>query len=114
MGKDKATATICIDFKNTSLKEFKDNLIMKELSLQQPDVRVGESCVLIDADDDEPDANFLKKKLADFEAIKSGCIMVIEDWLQDIELQLTLVEKTENDDFEENFKIIDSKKAKVT
>lgn len=44
--KDKATASVCIDFKNTSLKEFKETLIQKELSLQKPDVRVGDSCVL--------------------------------------------------------------------
>ena len=43
---DKATMTICVDFEKTSLKEFKEGLIGQEMSLQQPDVRVGESCVL--------------------------------------------------------------------
>lgn len=68
---------------------------------------------LLDADDDQPDVNFLKKKLSDFDAIKSGCVMIVEDWLQDIEIELTLIEKTENDDFDENFKIVDTKKAKT-
>ena len=37
--------------------------------------------------------------------------MIIEDWLQEVEIEVTLLEKTEEDDFEENFKILDSKKA---
>ena len=59
-----------------------------------------------DGDDDEPDSDFLAKKLSDFNQIQNGCIMTIEDFLQDVEIEVTLLNKTSDHDFEGNYEIL--------
>merc|ERR1711976_341484 len=60
-------------------------------------------------DSEDVDEDMLEKKLSDFKdlGVFSGCIIKVEDFSQDFEIELTFVAKGEDDDFEENYKMVE-------
>merc|ERR1711912_68802 len=104
--KDQARATVIVDFEKTSLKEIKEKLLQTDLAMINPDAEIAGN-VIIDSED--VDEDMLEKKLSDFKdlGVFSGCIIKVEDFSQDFEIELTFVAKGEDDDFEENYKMVE-------
>lgn len=105
--KDQATATVIVDFQKTTLKEIKEKLLQTDLAMINPDAEISGN-VIIDSED--VDEEMLAKTLCSFKdlGVHPGCIIKVEDFSQDFEIELTFIGKSDEHDFEGNYKVADS------
>ncbi|XP_070506314.1 SUMO-activating enzyme subunit 2-B [Chironomus tepperi] len=87
-----------IDTEKVTVKELRDDILIKEMHMVNPDVMLdGKGIIVISSDDDETECN--EAKLLKEMHIVDGCILKVDDFFQNYELTITIIHKTaERDD----------------
>uniref|UniRef100_U5EXW5 SUMO-activating enzyme subunit n=1 Tax=Corethrella appendiculata TaxID=1370023 RepID=U5EXW5_9DIPT len=110
----KPEVVLKVDTKVVTVKELRDDILIKALNVINPDVVLdGKGVIVISSEEGETDCNN-DKKLEEL-SIVDGCILKVDDFFQNYELSITIVHKDAQRD-EANFEIIadlDSLKPKV-
>jgi ubiquitin-like 1-activating enzyme E1 B len=107
---DKPELVLKIDTNVVTVKELRDEVIVKEMSIIKPDVEfAGKGIIIISSDPDDADMNELNEgKLLKDMSIVDGCVLKVEDNTRDYELIVTIIHKTAERD-EPKFEIIADK-----
>lgn len=85
----KPEVVIRIDTKRVTVKQFRDDVLIKALNMIDPDVIVdGKGVILISSEEGETECNN-DKILADMEIV-DGCILKVDDFFQDYELSVII------------------------
>lgn len=87
-----------IDTGKVTVKELRDDVLIKALNMVNPDVMVdGKGIILISSEEGETDCNN-DKMLKDL-SIVDGCVLKVDDFFQSYELTITIIHKdVERDD----------------
>ncbi|ETN64121.1 ubiquitin-activating enzyme E1 [Anopheles darlingi] len=81
-----------VDTKNVTIRELRDDILIKTLNMVSPDVILdGTSVIVISSEEGETDSNN-EKKLAEL-YIVNGCVLKADDFLQNYELTITVLHK---------------------
>lgn len=85
----KPEAFIKIDTKRVTIKQFRDDVLIKALNMVEPDVEIdGKGVIVISSDGDETEENN-DKLLSDMNII-DGCILKVDDFFQQYELRVII------------------------
>ncbi|XP_058447199.1 SUMO-activating enzyme subunit 2 [Malaya genurostris] len=100
----KPEVVLKVDTKNVTVKELRDDILIKALNMIDPDVIIdGKGTIVISSEEGETDCNNDKK--LDQLQIVDGCILKVDDFVQNYELTVTIVHKDPARD-EANFEIV--------
>lgn len=95
---------IKIDTKRVTIKQFRDDVLIKALNMLDPDVIAeAKGSILISSEEGETDSNN-DKLLSDLDIV-DGCILKVDDFFQNYELSVVIIHKDlerEGDLFEIN------------
>lgn len=81
-----------IDTKRVTVKQFRDEVLVKALNMIEPDVITeGKGLVLISSEEGETDCNN-DKKLCELDVV-DGCILKVDDFVQQYELTVIIAHK---------------------
>lgn len=83
-------AVVKIDTNRVTVKQFRDEVLVKALGMLEPDVMAG-GLVLISSEEGETDCNN-DKKLSELEVV-DGCILKVDDFVQQYELTVVIAHK---------------------
>lgn len=88
----KPEVIIKIDTNRVTVKQFRDDVLKKELNMLDPDVIIdGKGVIVISSEDDETECN--NDKLLSDMKILDGCILKVDDFFQNYELTVIIVHK---------------------
>lgn len=88
----KPQATIKIDTTRVTVKQFRDEVLVKTLNMVDPDVIIdGKGVIVISSEEGETDSNN-DKLLSDVDIV-DGCILKVDDFFQNYELSLVILHK---------------------
>lgn len=88
----KPEVVIKIDTKRITVKQFRDDVLIKALYMVDPDVIVdGKGVILISSEEDETECNN-DKLLSDMDIV-DGCILKVDDFFQNYELSVVILHK---------------------
>ncbi|XP_053673165.1 SUMO-activating enzyme subunit 2 [Anopheles nili] len=88
----KPEVVLKVDTKNLTVREFRDEILIKALNMISPDVILdGTGTIVISSEEGETDCNNEKK--LDEMKIVNGCILKADDFLQNYELSITILHK---------------------
>lgn len=88
----KPEVVIKIDTKHVTVKQFRDDVLIKALNMVDPDVIVdGKGVILISSEEDETECNN-DKLLSDMDIV-DGCILKVDDFFQNYELSVVILHK---------------------
>lgn len=88
----KPQVVIKIDTKRVTVKQFRDEVLVKSLNMVDPDViEEAKGSVLISSEEGETDCNN-DKLLSDMEIV-DGCILKVDDFFQNYELTVIIMHK---------------------
>lgn len=100
----KPEVTLKVDTKNVTVKELRDEILIKALNMIDPDVIIdGKGIIVISSEEGETDCNN-DKKLEELQIV-DGCILKVDDFVQNYELTVTVIHKDPARD-EANFEIV--------
>lgn len=89
---DKPQVVLKVDTKNLTVREFRDDILIKALNMISPDVTLeGTGTIVISSEEGETDCNN-EKKLTEMKIV-DGCILTADDFLQNYELTITVLHK---------------------
>lgn len=89
---EKPQVVVKIDTNRVSVKQFRDDVLVKALNMIEPDVITeGKGLVLISSEEGETDCNN-DKKLSELDVI-DGCILKVDDFVQQYELTVIIAHK---------------------
>lgn len=89
---EKPQVTVKIDTNRITVKQFRDEVLIKSLNMIEPDVITeGKGLVLISSEEGETDCNN-DKKLSELDVV-DGCILKVDDFVQQYELTVIIVHK---------------------
>lgn len=88
----KPEVTLKVDTKNVTVKELRDDILIKALNMLNPDVILdGKGTIVISSEEGETDCNN-DKKLEQLQIV-DGCILKVDDFVQNYELTVTVIHK---------------------
>lgn len=88
----KPEVTLKVDTKNVTVKELRDDILIKALNMISPDVTIdGKGTIVISSEEGETDCNN-DKKLEELQIV-DGCILKVDDFVQNYELTVTIIHK---------------------
>ncbi|XP_053694308.1 SUMO-activating enzyme subunit 2 [Sabethes cyaneus] len=88
----KPEVTLKVDTKNVTVKELRDDILIKALNMINPDVIIdGKGTIVISSEEGETDCNN-EKKLEELQIV-DGCILKVDDFVQNYELTVTVIHK---------------------
>lgn len=87
----KPEVLIKIDTKRVTVKQFRDDVLIKALNMVEPEVYDGKGAILISSDEDETECNN-DKLLSDMQIV-DGCILKVDDFFQNYELSVVILHK---------------------
>ncbi|XP_055637305.1 SUMO-activating enzyme subunit 2 [Toxorhynchites rutilus septentrionalis] len=100
----KPEVTLKVDTKVVTVQELRNDILIKALNMIDPDVIIdGKGTIVISSEEGETDCNN-DKKLCDLHIV-DGCILKVDDFVQNYELTVTIIHKDAARD-EANFEII--------
>ncbi|XP_021700868.1 SUMO-activating enzyme subunit 2 [Aedes aegypti] len=100
----KPEVTLKVDTKNVTVKELRDDILIKALNMLNPDVILdGKGTIVISSEEGETDCNN-DKKLEDLQIV-DGCVLKVDDFVQNYELTVTVIHKDPGRD-ESSFDIV--------
>lgn len=100
----KPEVTLKVDTKNVTVKELRDDILIKALNMISPDVVIdGKGTIVISSEEGETDCNN-DKKLEELQIV-DGCILKVDDFVQNYELTVTVIHKDPGRD-ETSFDIV--------
>lgn len=100
----KPEVTLKVDTKNVTVKELRDDILIKALNMINPDVILdGKGTIVISSEEGETDCNN-DKKLDELQIV-DGCILKVDDFVQNYELTVTVIHKDAGRD-EPSFDIV--------
>lgn len=87
-----------IDTGKVTVKDLRDDILIKALNMVNPDVMVdGKGIILISSEEGETDCN--NDKILKDLSIVDGCVLKVDDFFQSYELTITIIHKdAERDD----------------
>ncbi|XP_014215727.1 SUMO-activating enzyme subunit 2 [Copidosoma floridanum] len=86
------TAVLAVDVTKMTVKQFNDIVLKQGLNVVAPDVMIdGKGVVVISSDDDEMSDN--DDKVLKEVGIHNGCILSVDDFLQNYSLKVTIVHR---------------------
>lgn len=89
---DKPQVVVKIDTNRITVKQFRDEVLIKSLNMIEPDVITeGKGLVLISSEEGETDCNN-DKKLCELDVV-DGCILKVDDFVQQYELTVIIAHK---------------------
>lgn len=89
---DKPQVFVKIDTTSVTVKQFRDEVLVKSLNMIQPDVITeNKGLVLISSEEGETDCND-DKKLSELDVV-DGCILKVDDFVQQYELTVIIQHK---------------------
>lgn len=94
-----------IDTKKMTVKNLRDDVLIKALNMVEPDVTIdGKGVIVISSEEGETEANdnILLKDIQ----IVDGCILKADDYFQNYELSITIIHKDVERDDAEMFEVI--------
>jgi ubiquitin-like 1-activating enzyme E1 B len=81
-----------IDTDIMTVKELRDDILIKEMNMVNPDVMLdGKGIIVISSEEDETECN--EGKLLKEMSIVDGCILKVDDFFQNYELTITIIHK---------------------
>uniref|UniRef100_A0AAG5D958 SUMO-activating enzyme subunit n=1 Tax=Anopheles atroparvus TaxID=41427 RepID=A0AAG5D958_ANOAO len=88
----KPEVVLKVDTKNVTVRELRDDILIKALNMVSPDVTLdGTSTIVISSEEGETDCND-DKKLVELNIV-DGCVLKADDFLQNYELSITILHK---------------------
>lgn len=88
----KPEVLIKIDTKRVTVKQFRDDVLIKALNMVDPEVTDdSKGVILISSDEDETECNN-EKSLSDMGAV-DGCILTVDDFFQNYKLSVIILHK---------------------
>uniref|UniRef100_A0A182F540 SUMO-activating enzyme subunit n=1 Tax=Anopheles albimanus TaxID=7167 RepID=A0A182F540_ANOAL len=88
----KPEVVLRVDTKNVTIRELRDDILIKTLNMVSPDVILdGTSVIVISSEEGETDSNN-EKKLVELNIV-NGCVLKADDFLQNYELTITVLHK---------------------
>lgn len=88
----KPEVVLKVDTKNVTVRELRDDILIKALNMVSPDVTLdGTSTIVISSEEGETDCND-DKKLVELNIV-DGCVLKADDFLQNYELTITILHK---------------------
>uniref|UniRef100_A0A8W7P367 SUMO-activating enzyme subunit n=1 Tax=Anopheles coluzzii TaxID=1518534 RepID=A0A8W7P367_ANOCL len=88
----KPEVVLKVDTKKLTVREFRDDILIKALNMVSPDVLLdGTGTIVISSEEDEKDCN--NDKTLEELKIVNGCILKADDFLQNYELSITVLHK---------------------
>lgn len=104
---EKPELVLKVDTDTVTVKELRDDILIKEMNMINPDVMLdGKGVIVISSEEGETECN--EEKLLKEMSIVDGCILKVDDFFQNYELTITIFHKpTERD--EPKFEIIADK-----
>lgn len=94
-----------IDTKKATIKNLREDVLIKALNMVEPDVIIdGKGVIVISSEEGETDAND-NVLLKDIQIV-DGCILKADDYFQNYELSITVVHKDVERDDAEMFEVI--------
>lgn len=89
---EKPQVFVKIDTKRVTIKQFRDDVLIKSLNMLEPDVvDAAKGSILISSEEGETDGNN-DKLLSDMDIV-DGCILKVDDFFQDYELTVIILHK---------------------
>lgn len=89
---EKPQVVVKIDTNRVTVKQFRDEVLVKALNMLEPDVITeGKGLVLISSEEGETDCNN-DKKLHELDVV-DGCILKVDDFVQQYELTIIIAHK---------------------
>lgn len=89
---EKPQVVVKIDTNRVTVKQFRDDVLVKALNMIEPDVITeGKGLVLISSEEGETDCNN-DKKLCELDVV-DGCILKVDDFVQQYELTVIITHK---------------------
>lgn len=89
---EKPQVVVKIDTNRVTVKQFRDEVLVKALNMIEPDVMTEvKGLVLISSEEGETDCNN-DKKLSDLDVV-DGCILKVDDFVQQYELTVIIAHK---------------------
>lgn len=89
---EKPQVVVKIDTNRITVKQFRDEVLVKSLNMIEPDVITeGKGLVLISSEEGETDCNN-DKKLSELDVV-DGCILKVDDFVQQYELTVIIAHK---------------------
>lgn len=89
---EKPQVVVKIDTNRVTVKQFRDEVLVKALNMIEPDVITeGKGLVLISSEEGETDCNN-DKKLCELDVV-DGCILKVDDFVQQYELTVIITHK---------------------
>lgn len=89
---EKPQVVVKIDTNRVTVKQFRDEVLIKALNMLEPDVITeGKGLVLISSEEGETDCNN-DKKLSELDVV-DGCILKVDDFVQQYELTVIIAHK---------------------
>lgn len=90
---DKPEVVLKVDTCAVTIKELRDDILMKEMNMLNPDVMFdGTGTIVISSEEGETECN--EGKLLKEMHIVDGCILKVDDFFQNYELTVTIFHKT--------------------
>ena len=103
----KPEVVLKVDTEVMTVKELRDDILIKELNMMNPDVLLdGKGVIVISSEEGETECN--EDKILKDLSIVDGCILKVDDFFQEYELTVTVIHKTAERD-EPKFQIIADK-----
>lgn len=104
---DKPEVTLKVDTNVVTVKELRDEILIKAMNMVKPDVMLdGKGIIVISSDEEETECN--EEKLLKDLFIVDGCILKVDDFFQNYELTVTIIHKTAERD-EARFEVVAGK-----
>lgn len=90
---DKPEAILKVDTEVVTIKELRDEILIKEMNMVKPDVTLdGLGTIVISSEEGETECN--EGKLLKDLRIVDGCVLKVDDFFQNYELTITIIHKT--------------------
>lgn len=104
---DKPEVVLKVDTEVMTVKELRDDILIKEMNMVNPDVMLdGKGIIVISSEEGETECN--EGKLLKDLFIVDGCILKVDDFFQNYELTVTIIHKTAERD-EPKFQVVAEK-----
>lgn len=86
----KPEVVLKVDTETMTVKELRDDILIKELNMMNPDVLLdGKGVIVISSEEGETECN--EDKILKDLAIVDGCILKVDDFFQEYELTVTII-----------------------
>lgn len=90
---EKPELVLKVDTDVVTVKELRDDILIKEMNMVNPDVMLdGKGVIVISSEEGETECN--EGKLLREMSIVDGCILKVDDFFQNYELTITIFHKT--------------------